>query len=299
MQSASNILVLQHLNIQHVLVIHQKKKLTDLLNESRKSAKTIGLVPTMGTLHQGHFSLIEKAQAESDLVVVSIFVNPTQFDKKSDLENYPQNLDEDVQKIDRNFENIIIFAPNVNEVYGSDLTSEQFDFGPLATKMEGRFRSGHFDGVGTVLKKLFGIIEPDKAFFGEKDYQQFLIVKKLVDLIDQPIEIVGCPINRQENGLARSSRNKRLSKTEQDEATLLYKSLKKAEENFGTKDANIIIDQVQQDFKAHNGLKLDYFEIADAETLESARTIENNRNYRAFIAAHLNGVRLIDNMALN
>lgn len=253
----------------------------------------------MGALHQGHLSLIEKAQEESDVVVVSIFVNPTQFDKPSDLENYPLNLEADVEKLEKEFKNIIVFAPNAGEVYGEKIASETFDFGSLATKMEGKFRSGHFDGVGTVLKKLFEIVNPNKAFFGEKDYQQFLIVKKLITLIDQSIEIVGCPISRQENGLARSSRNKRLTKQQQDEAKILYESLKYAKTKFGTNDVKSIVDEVTGNFKKNPLFELEYFEIANAETLETAKTVETNRNYRAFIAAHINGVRLIDNMPLN
>lgn len=280
-------------------ILRRKKKLTVLLDERRKPSKIVGFVPTMGALHQGHLSLIEKAQEESDVVVVSIFVNPTQFDKPSDLENYPLNLEADVEKLEKEFKNIIVFAPNAGEVYGEKIASETFDFGSLATKMEGKFRSGHFDGVGTVLKKLFEIVNPNKAFFGEKDYQQFLIVKKLITLIDQSIEIVGCPISRQENGLARSSRNKRLTKQQQDEAKILYESLKYAKTKFGTNDVKSIVDEVTGNFKKNPLFELEYFEIANAETLETAKTVETNRNYRAFIAAHINGVRLIDNMPLN
>src|SRR5699024_6322423 len=158
-------------------VIHSKNDLVGLLKERQNSGKIVGLVPTMGALHQGHLSLIKRAKRESDCVVVSIFVNPTQFDNPSDLAQYPSGLEADVKMLDQNFDGIIVFAPDAKEVYGDEIVAEHFDFGQLASVMEGRYRTGHFDGVGTVLSKLFRIINPDKAFFGEKDYQQLLIVK--------------------------------------------------------------------------------------------------------------------------
>lgn len=280
-------------------LIHYKSELLSFLEERKKSRKIVGLVPTMGTLHQGHLSLIEKAKENCDLVVVSIFVNPTQFDNPSDLENYPKNLKEDVEILNHHFKNIIIFAPHTREIYGDHLKSEHFDFEELASKMEGKSRQGHFDGVGTILKKLFNLIQPDKAFFGKKDYQQLMIVKKLVNILEQPIEIVGCPISRERNGLARSSRNKRLSKSEREKATLLYKNLKMAQENFKKKPFDYIINKVKADFEKEINMSLDYFEIADSQTLTSKRVFEQGKKYRAFIAARVGKVRLIDNMALN
>ena len=281
-------------------LIHQKDALIPLVKERRTPAKIVGFVPTMGALHQGHFSLISKARSESDLVVVSIFVNPTQFDNPDDLENYPKNLDKDMQKLKDRFENLIIFAPDIQEIYGTLPKAEHFEFGILTHKMEGKSRDGHFDGVGTVLKKLFEIVRPDKAFFGEKDYQQLVIVKKLVQLLDLDIDIIGCPIKREANGLARSSRNKRLTGQQREQAALLYQSLQKAKRQFGTKRIVDIVADIKMDFERHPEFELVYFEIADADTLATVQTVEKNKKYRAFVAVYIGKeVRLIDNMALN
>lgn len=280
-------------------VVHLKKELTQLLKERRKSSDIVGFVPTMGALHEGHFSLIRQALADSDCVVVSIFVNPTQFDNPDDLQKYPKSLEQDVQKLKGVSDDLILFIPTTEEIYTNGLVSEEFDFGGLTTKMEGKYRNGHFEGVGTVLKKLFHIVQPDKAFFGEKDYQQLLIVKKLVALLKLPIAIISCPISREKNGLARSSRNRRLSDFEQEEATLLYKSLVWAKKNFGKKSPDFLIEKVKRNFELHPQLHLDYFEIADAATLEHTQEIEEDKKYRAFIAAYYGEVRLIDNIALN
>lgn len=280
-------------------LIHHKNALKSLLKQRRSQNNIVGFVPTMGALHQGHLSLISIAQQQCDLVVVSIFVNPTQFDNAADLEKYPRGLEEDLHKLKENFDNLIIFAPHTEEIYDSQLTSETFAFGELAKKMEGASRDGHFDGVGTILKKFFTIIQPDKAFFGEKDYQQLLIVKKLVDLLNLPLEIIGCPISREENGLARSSRNKRLTADQQKEAGFIYKMLLKAKTNFNNKSISTIIDSIEKDFKNNSSFKLDYFEIVDAETLNTAQQVKKDKKYRAFVAAYMGEIRLIDNIALN
>lgn len=280
-------------------IIKSKNELTCLLNEERKKSKTIGFVPTMGALHEGHFSLVEAAERGCDLTIVSIFINPTQFDNSSDLKNYPRKTAEDIKKLHSLFKNLIIFTPDTQEIYEEAVTAENFDFGKLEHKMEGAFRQGHFDGVGTVLKKLFKIVQPDKAYFGEKDYQQLLIVKKLVEIIGLPIEIIGCPISREANGLARSSRNERLSAQQKEEAALLYQSLIRTKTAFGIKNAAALTEEVKSEFKKHPACKLDYFEIADARTLEAAHHFETGKKYRAFIAAFIGEIRLIDNIALN
>jgi len=282
-----------------VELIHDKNELISLLKQRRSENNIVGYVPTMGALHQGHLSLVSIAQQQSDIVVISIFVNPTQFDNADDLEKYPKTLAEDLQKLKENFDNLIIFAPNNEEVYENNLTSEKFDFGELAQQMEGASREGHFDGVGTILKKFFTLIQPDKAFFGEKDFQQLLIVKKLVEILNLPIEIIGCPIHREENGLARSSRNKRLTADQQKEASFIYEMLSKAKTKIKTNSISSIIKEIKQDFKSNENFNLDYFEIVDAENLKSVEKIEENKKYRAFIAAYLGEVRLIDNIALN
>ena len=201
--------------------------------------------------------------------------------------------------MNQNFKDLIIFSPTIKEVYGESITSEKFEFGNLAQQMEGRFRDGHFDGVGTILKKLFNIVQPDKAFFGEKDYQQLLIVKKLIEITHQNVEIIGCPISRENNGLARSSRNKRLSEEEQEKSTFIFKTLQEAKEKFGTKNVLLLKQEIEEKFSKQDFLELEYFEISDAATLVPVTKVEEHKKYRAFIAAYANDVRLIDNIALN
>jgi len=300
MQFTSNILILHNLNIKRVQPFQEKKALRKFLAAQKKTNKTIGFVPTMGALHEGHLSLIELALNSCDIVVVSIFVNPTQFNNKEDLEKYPRTLENDIKLINNKFsEEIVIFAPNAQEIYGEHINSSQFNFGPVATFMEGKYRNGHFDGVGTIVKKLFEIVEPDKAFFGEKDYQQLLIIKKLVEITNLPVEVVGCKINREENGLARSSRNSLLSIDDRLESSFIYQNLQKAKNDFGTKSVKEIEDDIKLAFQKHPLLKLEYFEIANAQTLEPFIKLKKEAKYRAFIAAYANHVRLIDNIALN
>ncbi len=169
----------------------QQKELKNLIFDTKKSGKTVGFVPTMGALHEGHLSLIMKSLKENDLTVVSIFVNPTQFNNAEDLEKYPRTLDADIQLIKKISDTVIVYAPNAEDIYGKDVTSEKFNFDGLDSVMEGEFRPGHFDGVGTVVKKLFEIVMPNKAYFGEKDYQQLLVIKKMVAQTQLPVQIVG------------------------------------------------------------------------------------------------------------
>jgi len=300
MQFASIILILRHLKKSILQVYKEKQGLQEALQQFQKDSKTVGLVPTMGALHEGHLSLVREASNNCDQVVVSIFVNPTQFNNSSDLEKYPRTLAEDMELLKNNFKNLFIFAPSEKEIYGELTATENFDFGKLAKQMEGKYRDGHFNGVGTILKRLFAIVNPDKAFFGKKDYQQLQIVKKLVKLTQQDIEIIGCPISRELNGLARSSRNKRLTEVEQEKASFIYSTLKKAKEKFGTKNAILLKKEIENEFLEHEFLKLEYFEISDAETLEPInQNSSEEKKYRAFVAAYANNVRLIDNIALN
>jgi len=253
----------------------------------------------MGALHDGHVSLVKQAAAVCDVVVVSIFINPTQFDKATDLDNYPRTLDSDTQKLAELDLNVIIFAPTIAELYNNEIESEHFQFDGLEYEMEGKYRDGHFDGVGTVVKKLFEIVQPDKAFFGEKDYQQLQIIKKLTQLSQLPVEVVGCPIYREDNGLARSSRNERLSPKIRLEASFIHETLLKVKDKFGTESANQISQWVENEFKAHPFFELEYFEIADSETLKPIGDEIEDRSFRAFIAVYSGDIRLIDNIALN
>lgn len=281
------------------MVINLKSTLQDTIENFKNDGKSIGLVPTMGALHQGHLSLIDFAYTHCDIIVVSIFVNPTQFNNPSDLEKYPRNLKKDVDFLKKHHPECIIFTPEVSEIYNNKVISEVFDFGSLVMHMEGEFRSGHFDGVGSVLKRLFEIIQPNKAFFGEKDYQQLQVVKKLVEITNQNIEIIGCPTSRNEFGLAQSSRNFRLSDAQLKEAELIYTALSKAKTMFETNNIETIENEIKLIFDSHPSFELEYFSIVNEKDLIPTKTKELGEKYRAFIAAYLGEVRLIDNMSIN
>ena len=261
--------------------------------------KKIGLVPTMGALHQGHISLIEKSAKENEITVVSIFVNPTQFDNPEDLKKYPKTFDRDIELLERIEETVFVFHPEIEDIYTNEIKASNFNFGGLEFEMEGRYRTGHFDGVGTIVKQLLEIVSPHKAYFGEKDYQQLLIVKALVKNQKIPVKIIGCAIYREKNGLAMSSRNERLSPDIRDKASLIFKTLKTAKKKFGTESALKVKDWVAKVFEANNDFTLEYFEIADALTLKTVTRKSKNKKYRAFIAVYANDIRLIDNIALN
>ncbi|MEY8849892.1 pantoate--beta-alanine ligase [Psychroserpens sp. XS_ASV72] len=281
-------------------IFHNKTELKKSIQALKKNQKSIGFVPTMGALHQGHASLIEQGLANDAIVVVSIFVNPTQFDNQEDLVKYPRTLDSDVALLKTiSKDRILVYAPTVEDVYGKDVVSMTFKFDGLEHEMEGRFREGHFDGVGTILKRLFEIISPDRAYFGEKDYQQLMIVKKLVEKQNIPVEIIGCKIHRAKDGLAMSSRNVRLKPEYRTAAPFIYKTLKAAKEKFGTKSANKVTEWVESQFADQELLELEYFIIADAQTLKTVKRKHNKKIYRAFIAVYADDIRLIDNIALN
>ncbi|WP_405199885.1 pantoate--beta-alanine ligase [Christiangramia sp. LLG6405-1] len=280
-------------------VFREKGRLLEAIREKKSEEKSIGLVPTMGALHEGHLSLVQFATQQTDQVVVSIFVNPTQFDDPEDLEKYPRNLDKDIALLETKFQDLWIFSPNATELYDGKIVSQQFDFGGLENVMEGKFRNGHFNGVGTVVKKLFEATEPDKAFFGEKDFQQLQIIRKLTDLTKLPVEIIGCPILREDSGLARSSRNERLTDANRQKAALIYETLQTARELFGTKSAKEVTDWVETAFRDQDVLELEYFMIAETDSLQKIEIKEKEKQYRAFIAVYADDIRLIDNIALN
>jgi pantoate--beta-alanine ligase len=277
---------------------HTTKGLQDLLHVTPIET-SVGFVPTMGALHQGHISLVEKALKENTLVVVSIFVNPTQFDNNSDLNKYPRTLEADTKLLEQVDKNIIVFVPAPSEVYGKHIKSKKYNFGKLANEMEGKHRVGHFDGVGTVLNLLFRIIEPDRAYFGEKDFQQLQIVRKLVVLENLPVTIVGCPILREEDGLAMSSRNKRLTPEQRKNAVFISEILKQTQREFKEKSITTLTETATKAFAENPHLELEYFEIANTKTLKTAKEKKDGKKYRAFVAAYVGEVRLIDNIALN
>ena len=244
-------------------------------------------------------SLIENSLIENSITIVSIFVNPTQFNNPEDLVKYPKNLESDLEKLKSVSDNIIVFAPNVDDIYEGKTVSNQFDFEGLENQMEGKFRPGHFDGVGTIVKRLFEIVKPANAYFGEKDFQQLQIIKKLVEKENLPIKIVSCPIFREKNGLAMSSRNERLSPIEKGKAAIIYKTLQEAKTKFKSNSIMEIKNWVKQVFENQTNFKLDYFEIADEATLLPCNEKKSNKKHRAFIAVFVNNIRLIDTISLN
>lgn len=279
-------------------VIKTKKVLTEKLNKLGSSLN-LGLVPTMGALHQGHASLIRKAVEENDKVVVSIFVNPTQFNNLEDLNKYPKTLDADLHLISEISEDIIVFTPEVSEIYPKTVVPKIYDFEGLDKVMEGEFRDDHFNGVGTIVEELLIVVHPTRAYFGEKDFQQLRIIQKLTEIRQIPVEIIGCEIVREDHGLAMSSRNERLSKETRLKAAFIYETLKAAKIKFGTDNALSIKEWVVNEFKRRNDFELEYFDITDVETLTPIIEKTNNLKYRAFIAVYVENVRLIDNIALN
>ena len=258
----------------------------------------IGFVPTMGALHLGHLSLLEKSIQNNNHTVISIFVNPTQFNNPEDLEKYPRTLESDIQKIKSISDAILIFAPSIEDIYEGNTASQSFDFDGLEHQMEGKFRAGHFDGVGTVVKRLFEIVKPTNAYFGEKDFQQLQIIKKLVEKENIPVNVIECPIYREVNGLAMSSRNERLTAIERENAAVINKILTQAKKLFLTETCASVKDFVIEEFNKHPEIELEYFEIAEEETLISCDSKELNKNYRAFIAVFVNKIRLIDTISL-
>jgi len=282
-----------------MLIFNRQVALIEHLKHISDSKTTIGFVPTMGALHEGHLSLIENSLKNNSVTVVSIFVNPTQFNNPEDLEKYPRTLESDSQKLKSISESIIVYAPDTEDVYGEKTVSIAFDFDGLENQMEGKFRPGHFDGVGTIVKRLFEIVNPTNAYFGEKDFQQLQIIKKLVEKFTLPINIVSCPIFRENNGLAMSSRNERLSPIERQSAAIIYKTLLEVKSKFNLESIVAIKEWVEHVFENQIDFKLDYFEIADEATLIPSVEISLSKKYRAFIAVFVNNIRLIDTISLN
>jgi len=282
-----------------MLIFNTNNELVSHLKSVTNSKTSIGFVPTMGALHKGHLSLLKTALEQNSVVVISIFVNPTQFNNPEDLAKYPRTLDTDVEKIKTVSSEIIVYAPSVNDIYEGKTISQHFNYDGIENQMEGKFRPGHFDGVGTIVKRLFEIVQPTHAYFGEKDFQQLQIVKKLVSKYNIPVKVIGCPIYRETNGLAMSSRNERLSKTEREKAELIFETLNHAKQLFGTKSAKEVSQWVTNAFAKQQLFELEYFQIADEETLLPCVRKTKSKKYRAFIAVFVNNIRLIDTISLN
>jgi len=283
-----------------MMIFSQKMQIATAIDELKAKQLSVGLVPTMGALHEGHLALVKKALNENDRVVVSVFVNPTQFDNKDDLKKYPRTLDDDVALLKTvSKAKIIVYAPTVEDIYEGKTKAEKFNFDGLEFEMEGKFRQGHFNGVGTIVKRFFEIVKPHRAYFGEKDFQQLTIIKKLVEKHNILVKVIGCPIHRETNGLAMSSRNTRLKPEYKKAAPFIYKILTTARVKFGTKSANKVSEWVEKEFAKHDLLKLEYFIIAETKTLKPVTRKSNKNIYRAFIAVYADDIRLIDNIALN
>lgn len=282
-----------------MLIFNKQRELTEYLASVSQNTATVGFVPTMGALHQGHLSLLQQSVAHNPITVISIFVNPTQFNNPDDLAKYPRTLEADVAKIKTVSDAIIVYAPSVEDIYNGHTVSEHFDFDGLENQMEGQFRPGHFDGVGTIVKRLFEIVKPNFAYFGEKDFQQLQIVKKMTEKEKLPVTIIGCPIFREPNGLAMSSRNERLSASDRAEAAIIFKTLTQAKAMFAGQSALRVTEWVKKVFAQHPKFTLEYFQIADEATLLPCLRKNKAKKYRAFIAVFVNNVRLIDTISLN
>jgi pantoate--beta-alanine ligase len=268
------------------------------LKKAKNQSKKIGFVPTMGALHQGHLSLLVESIAENEITVLSIFVNPTQFNNADDLKKYPRTLEKDVELVKKLNKSILIYAPSVSDIYEGNTISASFDYDGLEHQMEGKHRPGHFDGVGTIVKKLFEIVKPTNAYFGEKDFQQLQIIKKLVSKHKIPVNVIPCKIYRETSGLAMSSRNEQLSEKARIESKLIHKILLEAKDKFKLKSAKKVSQFVEREFNKHKNFTLEYFEIAEEETLLTCKRKIKSKNYRGFIAVFIENIRLIDNISL-
>ncbi|MGQ7869819.1 pantoate--beta-alanine ligase [Sunxiuqinia sp. sy24] len=277
-----------------MLVVKEIKELQERIEREKEEGRTVGFVPTMGALHPGHLSLVEKAEQQADFVVVSIFVNPTQFNDKKDLTNYPRTLDLDLELLTGTACQLV-FAPEVATMYPQEDT-RQFNFGKLEQVMEGQFRPGHFNGVAQVVSKLFDMTKPHKAFFGQKDFQQLVIIKNLAKQLNLPIEIVACPTMREEDGLAMSSRNQRLTDEQRKNAPHIYQTLTEARNKAHEMSVKEVKAWVVETIDQNEFLQTEYFEITDDEYLNTVESWNSPLNKVGCIAVHCGEVRLIDNI---
>ncbi len=280
-------------------VFNSVKSLNERLSFSREQGNSLGLVPTMGALHNGHLSLVAKAVRENNTVVVSIFVNPTQFNNAQDLAQYPQQLTADIALLKTISEDLLVFTPSVKEMYPEGLGAKPYSFNGLDRRWEGEDRPGHFQGVGTVVEKFFEMVRPNQAYFGEKDFQQLAIIRDLVRQKAFGISIVGCPIVRESYGLAMSSRNERLKPLDRVAAAVIYKTLKMAAQKALAQNLlSEITHEAIKEIHALENTAVFYFEFVNARSLEPIKTLENPENTRIITAVNFKGVRLLDNIGL-
>jgi pantoate--beta-alanine ligase len=277
-------------------VFKTKDTLQKTLELLRSQDASLGLVPTMGALHEGHLSLVRSCRQNNDFSVVSIYVNPTQFNDNNDLKNYPRDPERDLTMLE-SVDCQYVFMPDDHEMYPEPDT-RVFDFGQMGSVMEGKHRPGHFNGVGQIVTKLFDIVKPDRAYFGQKDFQQLAIIRKLVADFNYPIEIIGCPIVREPDGLAMSSRNQLLTPEHRKAAPLIYQTLRAAKEMAASAEISAIKKYVDSIINSHPLLKLEYFQIVESATLKSVKSLSSRINASACIAVFAGRIRLIDNIDL-
>ena len=277
-------------------IFNSKQAVHSYLDELRSIGKSIGFVPTMGALHDGHLSLIEQARIKADIIVCSIFVNPTQFNDKKDLENYPRPVEEDIKKLEQ-AECDILFLPDVNEMYSSS-ENWSIELDNLDKILEGKIRPGHYQGVTQIVNKLFNIIKPDFAFFGQKDYQQFMVISYMVKKLRIKVDLILCPIIREKDGLAMSSRNIYLSANDRKNALALFKALSKCRELFKTKSINQLKAEIISYLKSAPGIEMEYFEIYNAKSFQIAKS-KRTGSIIALVAAKVGPIRIIDNMFMD
>ncbi|MDR1544214.1 MAG: pantoate--beta-alanine ligase [Prevotellaceae bacterium] len=280
-----------------MIILKTQNAIIEQIIEVKSAGKTIGFVPTMGALHQGHLALVKKCVAENDVAIVSIFVNPTQFNNADDLACYPRNLDADAALLE-NAGCKIVFAPNVNEIYNEQEIKKpfEFDFQGLDTVMEGVFRPNHFNGVVQIVSKLFLLVQPDRAYFGEKDFQQLAIIRLMTKTLNFPVKIVGCPIIREESGLAFSSRNALLTEKEREIAAHIYAVLTESKTFFNHTSVEELKSCVTAAIERKEPLKVEYFEIIDGNTLQNIEKWENSDYIIGCLTVYCGKVRLIDNI---
>ena len=280
-------------------VVKTIREVKKIISEQTKQDLNLGLIPTMGALHNGHLSLIERAKKNCDLIWVSIFVNPTQFNDKNDFELYPRDYLGDISKIKAISDDINIFIPHTSTIYNEKVESEKFDFGLLNKIMEAKFRAGHFNGVATIVKKLFKIFNPNFVYFGEKDFQQTTIIKKIIMDYFPKINLIVCPTLRQNNGLALSSRNKLIGEKSLNNCGIIFESLIFTKKNYLKISFSDLFEIVKEKIQKFKNFELEYFEIRDEETMKSYEKHTKKSRFRAFICVKVDGIRLIDNLLLN
>ena len=279
-------------------VLKKINSLNKLLEGHRKKNNSVGFVPTMGALHEGHLSLIKLAQKDCDVVLCSIFINPTQFNDSKDLENYPITIEEDIKLLEKRSCDIL-FLPNVTEMYPQGLNTNQYLLNGIDKVLEGKKRPGHFDGVCTIVHRLFSIVKPNAAYFGEKDFQQVAVIRQMVNSLSLPIQIKTGKTIRERNGLAKSSRNTLLSKTQRKKAGHVYASLQKIKSLFGKVDCTQLKKMIKDDIKQIDNLQLEYIEIVNPHNFRPIQGKGTNEEAVALIAIILGKIRLIDNLSLN